>query len=290
MKHHTITDDLEKEIIQNYLSKPMSIGECATKFDLCKVTVSRILNRNNIKKYDKNILYSPNLNEDFFEIIDSEEKAYFLGLIITDGNVFDLKRQNGSMNINITQNDSDAYILEKFLQCVGSNRKVASDGRGCSQATVISKKMAEDLAQYGVFPNKTLFATLPLLDDELMPHLIRGILDGDGNITAHIITNKVTKKQKYLHAISFCGSRVLMNQLSDYISERLGITRKSVYTYSDRYLSEVKWANVLEMFELGMYLYSNATIFLDRKCEIFLDFLYHYDLVDYSELDLIEMD
>ena len=41
-----------------------------------------------IPKYTKPKLNNPNMKEHFFQDIDEEAKAYFLGLLISDGNVF----------------------------------------------------------------------------------------------------------------------------------------------------------------------------------------------------------
>lgn len=276
---YKITEELEHDVIQYYLKAPITIEKCGNKFDLCKPTIAKILDKYKIPRYEKTNIYNPNLIENYFENIDSEEKAYYLGFMITDGNVFKTKHKNGQYYVSITQDEKDDYILTRFLECVGSNRQLSHDGRGCCTASIASKKMAYDLSKYGILPNKTLISELPLIDEKYMRHMIRGILDGDGSVIAHHIKNKFTGVERYLYAISFCGSRVLMNQLSDYISETLCISRKLVYTYSDRNLSEVKWVNIFEMFELGMYLYSGATIFLHHKCDIFLDFLHHYNLV-----------
>ena len=38
-----------------------------------------------IPQYTKTQIFNPDIKEDYFENIDSQEKAYFLGLIISDG-------------------------------------------------------------------------------------------------------------------------------------------------------------------------------------------------------------
>ena len=69
-----------------------------------------------------------------------------------------------------------------------------------------------------------------------MSHLIRGILDGDGNIQA-----KLNKDNRFLHSISFCGSHKLMEDISNYCTNELQLNVKpQVYDYQDRELSEIK--------------------------------------------------
>jgi hypothetical protein len=53
-------------------------------------------------------------NEDYFEIIDTPEKAYFLGFIFADGCLIDNpKEYRYKLNIKIHSKDED--ILKKFI-------------------------------------------------------------------------------------------------------------------------------------------------------------------------------
>ena len=57
------------------------------------------------------------INEDYFDIIDTEEKAYLLGFLYADGNHFTKKNR-----ITIGLQEKDKHILEKFNELIGSNR------------------------------------------------------------------------------------------------------------------------------------------------------------------------
>ena len=274
MPRKIITNDLKEEIIRFYKSKPMGYKDIEKKYNLSTPTVIKILN--GIEKYSKSIIFNPELKEDFFESIDDEYKAYFIGLLISDGNVFidGNKKANRQASISITLDNNDKYILEDFKKIIKTNTKISSDGRGCCQIAVRSNKMYEDLSKYGIIPNKSFKTYLPKLNNEMMPHLIRGILDGDGCINSHLI-----KSGRFLHSISFCGSKQLMNDISDFLFENLKLkTKPKVYTYKDRNLSEISIRNINDMFIVGKYLYSNATIFLKRKYNKFNNFIEHYNL------------
>ena len=274
MHRKIITNDLKEEIIRFYKSKPMGYKDIEKKYNLSTPTVIKILN--GIEKYSKSIIFNPELKEDFFENIDDEYKAYFIGLLISDGNVFidGNKKANRQASISITLDNNDKYILEDFKKIIKTNTKISSDGRGCCQIAVRSNKMYEDLSKYGIIPNKSFKTYLPKLNNEMMPHLIRGILDGDGCINSHLI-----KSGRFLHSISFCGSKQLMNDISDFLFENLKLkTKPKVYTYKDRNLSEISIRNINDMFIVGKYLYSNATIFLKRKYNKFNNFIEHYNL------------
>ena len=181
MPSKIISENLKQDIINYYLSYPMTLSQVEKQFNLSHPTISKILK--DIPKYPKSKINNPELKERFFEMIDSEEKAYFLGLLIADGNVF--KDNTGRQaSISITLNLEDEYMLLKFKEVLNANTNIGYDNRGCGQIAVRSNLMAKDLKKYGVVPRKSLITYLPQVDDKYMNHLIRGILDGDGSIRA----------------------------------------------------------------------------------------------------------
>ena len=86
MASKIITEELKQEIIEFYKSHPMAMKTVCEKFNLSLPTVGKILK--DIPKYSKASIFNPELDEDFFSVINTEAKAYFLGLLISDGNVF----------------------------------------------------------------------------------------------------------------------------------------------------------------------------------------------------------
>ena len=272
MPRKVMTEELKQEIIKYYLSQPMTMKQVEDKYELSHPTITRILK--DVPKYTKAKLNNPNMKEHFFQEINEEAKAYFLGLLISDGNVF--KDNTGRQaSISITLDLKDEYMLEKFKEVLQANTSVGHDGRGCGQIAVRSNIMAEDLAKYGVVPRKSYNTYLPLISKEMMPHLIRGIFDGDGSIMAKPNPSN-DGHNRFLHSISFCGTHQLMEDISNYILENLGI-KTAVYDYKDRNLSELKIQNIDNIAKFGYWIYRNSTIFLNRKKDIFNDFLKHYN-------------
>jgi len=274
MPRKIITEELKQEIIKYYLSQPITMKQVEDKYKLSHPTVTKILK--NVPKPTKAKLNNPNLKEHFFQEIDNELNAYFLGLLISDGNVF--KDKTGRQaSISITLDLKDEYMLEKFKEILQANTSVGHDGRGSGQIAVRSNIMAEDLAKYGVVPRKSYDTYLPKISNEMMPHLIRGIFDGDGSIMAKP-SQKNDGHNRFLHSISFCGTHRLMEEISNYIFEHLNLKQKpAVYDYKDRQLSELKIQNVKDIKTFGDWLYNNSTIYLNRKKDIYDIFLKHYN-------------
>lgn len=272
----TITRTTEQDIVNYYTLNPTTIEVTANKFSLSSPTIIKILNKYNIERYKKAQIFNPNMNEDYFENIDTQNKAYFLGLIIADGNVFkeDNNKSNRQSSISITLQDSDNYILSKFKEEIFVNTSVASDGRGASTISVRSNKMADDLLKYNIMERKSFSTSLPNIDDNLMKHLIRGILDGDGSVQGR----QTDIKNRYKHSVGFCGAKLLMTQIRDYLVGKLNLTNVSVYTYKNRELSMVTWSAVKDMKLLYHYLYDDAETYLIRKKEKFDSIMNHYNM------------
>lgn len=271
MASKIITEELKQEIIKFYKSRPMAMKAVCEKFSLSSPTVGKILK--DIPKYSKASIFNPELDEKFFSVIDTEEKAYFLGLLISDGNVF----QDGTgrqSSISITLDSKDEYMLKKFRDALCANTSIAHDGRGCSQVAIRSDKMAQDLSQYGVVPRKSKLTYLPTnISKDMYPHLIRGIFDGDGSIQAH------AHGTRFLHSVSFCGTHKLMQGIVDYLKENLELTgAPSVYDYQHKDLSEFKLQRIQDIHTFGEWMYKDATVFLERKRRVYLEFKEYYNL------------
>lgn len=136
----------------------------------------------------ENRMYSCNFN--YFETIDTENKAYVLGLTAADGNVY--KRDGHQGQLRISLKSSDAEILEDVLLDMESNNPVTLykrklDNREYASLVIVSDKIFSDLGNLGIYPNKTwdisienILANIP---ERYHSDFLRGYVDGDGTIT-----------------------------------------------------------------------------------------------------------
>lgn len=272
-----ITKEIEENIINFYNSCPMTIKSLGDNFNLSSPTIIKILDKYNVKRYEKHILYNPKINENYFSEIDDENKAYFTGLILTDGNIFKDENDIGRQaSISITLKDSDSYLLKKFKDELKINTSIIQDKRGTSTIAVRSNNIAKDLLKYGITPRKSFNSSLPKIDDSYMSHLIRGILDGDGSVQA----KQTNIRNRYRHNVGFCGTKLLMEQIKDYLIKILDIKDVSIYTYKEKSLSMVTWNSVEDIFKIYKYLYNNdPDTYMIRKKSKFEGILTHYQLI-----------
>ena len=276
-----LTEEKIQEIREYYLKKPITLEKMSRIFGFCTPTIRKALGPG-IKIYDKNRIYNPNLDEDFFQEIDNEYKAYFLGLIIADGNVYDPNdtshstRHPGSKWVSITLHDYDQYMLGIFKHIIKLSSNVASDGRGSSYVAVRSTKMANDLQKYGIVQRKSFITKFPFnVSPDMYRHIIRGIIDGDGSIDAF----QTNVRNKFRHRITCCGTHRLMQEMIDVIvnGAELDFTPK-VYDYKNKLLSEFRVTSINDMYKLGKWMYMDCHVFLERKYETFQKFVRHYGM------------
>jgi hypothetical protein len=163
----------------------LSYNLLSEKYNICTWSIGNVLRKNNIKSRIRKY----NCNEDYFEKIDTNEKAYWLGLLFADGYVRKRKQCNGRHKqggiVGISLKSGDEYLLEKLIIDLESTYKLTKqikDGFLSYKLEVNSSKMANDLINLGCVPNKSLILMPPNLSDKFVPHFIRGYFDGDGSI------------------------------------------------------------------------------------------------------------
>lgn len=245
----------EKEIIDLYLNKKLSQKEIANKYSCCTETIHKILIRNNIE-----IKTQPRKNKEqinnFFEKIDTEEKAYFLGFLFADGCVY--KNQ-----ISLEIHNRDRYLLEKFKEILQLNSKISYRKRDNTEVCCIrisSEKMCKDLNQYGIVQNKTYITKhLPHISIEFLPHFLRGLIDGDGWISID--------KNKNYHIGFVSYSQSICEDFQKYCNLLIKNKNKSKITLKDKnghsYCCQIQGKESTK--QLATVLYKDNNICLSRK-------------------------
>ena len=258
-----ISVEKEQEIIKYYKSRPMTFDELVKKFDISIPTIIKIFNKYHVVRYTKSRLYSPNLVEDYFNTIDSQLKAYFLGLIITDGCIYSKNGRTPSVSLTLQKND--AYLIDRFIKEIHSNKVVTTDGRGCCEVAINSSKMVSDLHKYGVQERKSLQAIFPSnLPIDYYPSLLRGIIDGDGSISFY------ARKGRKCHtkAIRLCsGNEKFLLDIVGFLHRVVDIDPINVYRDKEN-LWSIAYRKTASLLKLIDYLYSGAEIYMKRKKEL----------------------
>ena len=238
-------------IIKKYKSG-VSTSVIAEECNVCGHTITNVLEKYGIRR--DNIYHNFKLDNDYWSKIDTYDKAYFLGFLITDGNIY-------KNRVALQLNEKDINILKIFSEKTGNTNSIRVDKRNMAEWSLKRKKWVKDLSQYGVIPRKTDTAYMPIIDDIMMPHLLRGIIDGDGWIS--------TKS----HQIGLCGTEKLVTQVRDFLVKKLEVYNVKVIHCSEK-VWQITWASIKDIKIIGNYLYENKQdCFLERKFNNYMDII-----------------
>lgn len=235
---------LDEDSVINSYKSGQTCREIAENFNVSVKTICNTLEKNGIDR--DNIYHNISLINDYWENIDTYDKAYFLGFLITDGNVF-------GNDVRLQLSSKDEYILKIFSNKTNNSNQIIKDKRGFSAFSTKRKSWVNDLSKYGVIPNKTRTVFLPRIDENLMSHLLREIFDGDGWITFKS------------HTIGLCGNEILTTQVRDYLVSKLGVFNVKVVKNNDN-LWSVSWSSKRDIRLIGEFLYRDKKdCYLTRK-------------------------
>lgn len=195
-------------------------------------------------------------NDSFFESINTEDKAYWLGVLFADGNTS--LNNCGTGVVRLSSKDKD--WVENFLKSVSSTNTVHKEihkkyNKEIWKAMITSHKMFNDLCNLGCVPNKSLVLKFPKIKNELVPHFIRGYFDGDGTVGIYKYLSK--SNSVTLRSGIASGSKEFLEELIKYIPiKNKNIKHHDLYTVS---------FSVKDSLSFYDYVYKDATIFLERK-------------------------
>lgn len=182
-----IFDDNDVLNIINMYNKGSSLQKIGDLYGCSKAVIKRVLTENNIEtRDDSHKIRHFTLNENYFDVIDTGNKAYCLGLLYADGyNCID----RDLVKIELQASDKD--ILDKINKELGSDRdlkysnksSVNPNWQDTYRLSIYNKHMSQMLARHGMVQAKSLILTFPQwLDNKLIPMFILGFMDGDGHI------------------------------------------------------------------------------------------------------------
>lgn len=263
-----MTTKEKEELVINYYSKGFSAKKVSLHAQCNVKTVRAILLRRGIKLRnlsEASMKYT--CNDSFFSNIDNEIKAYWLGALYADGNIS--KRASKSGQIFLTSSDEDWVV--NFMKDIESTNKPRKEfhkkyNTYVWKAQITSSQMFNDLNTLGCTPTKSKTITFPRIHDGLIHHFIRGYFDGDG--TVGIYTNLKSNDWKVLKSGICSGSELFIKQLL----EKLPVKNKSIYhncVYTTKF-------SLNDSLALCNYMYKNANVYLERKKQIFDNYLLNY--------------
>lgn len=234
-------------------------------------------------------------NRNKFDVIDTEEKAYWLGFLWCDAYVgYRLRGERGeeySFKLDLATYDSSH--LEKLKQFLESTHPIKTyrsnsfngDDSYVSRFYICNKHFGKTLYnEYGLRANRSEFSKYKhKIPKHLFKHFIRGCLDADGSLViSNVELYKHTpSKNRTLEtiklAVNFSTYEEIVNEINMFLHDE-GITKSIVKTskrHEDRdgYCVCLKYCGNNQCKQIVEYLYEDATIYLDRKYNKYKEFM-----------------
>ena len=217
------------------------------------------------------------LNEKYFDIIDSEEKAYWLGLLYADGCVYSKDKR---YYIVLELKYDDKEHIKKFMKAIEAEHPIyetIKNGKKYVSVRIGSKYMFNSLCNLGCIPNKTLTLEFPdegKVSKELIRHFMRGYFDGDGCLS---LSNGFRKrpelknpsKKKYPYKLWFFKVLGTKEFLEQYAVE-LGVKCNKLHCNAvGKNNYNLKYGGAPKVHKWASFLYKDSSIYLNRKYNIY---------------------
>lgn len=243
---------LEDELSMNKIAKLNNCSVCKVQKFLEKFNMTRSMTEAKTVQ-GKDVLKNAN----YFYDIDTEEKAYWLGFIMADGNINE-ERFRLKIDLNIQDSEHLQKLANKFDKKVKEFSRI--DSRNNKEYygvkfEINNKYFVNGLLKQGVTSKKSYtldtntFSNIP---NDLKRHFIRGYFDGDGTTDGR--------------RISFVScSKEFLITIGNFINKELNILDYT--TYEKETYSVIAWYKKENVDKFKNYFYNNATIYLQRKLD-----------------------
>lgn len=250
------------EDIKDKYKNNWTLTEIGNFYKVSSSPIKRILLENNISIRHTTPKY--HADYDVFEVINTPEKAYWLGFIAADGCNYS-REHNATITIRLNQKDKEH--LEKFRDFCKSNAKIkeyttsegfSNNSKMCKIA-LNSKKMSQDLTDKGVVPNKSLILKPPRIEAEFYKPYILGYFDGDGSIYK---TNQYNN-----YSISLMGTKETLDWVKEILNWETTLKKRNPNNNNNNYY--IMCGGTQKPYGILKQLYDSCEIHLDRKYEIY---------------------
>ena len=201
-----------------------------------------------------------------FDVIDTEEKAYWLGFMYADGYV-----SKDRKTVELSLMGADVEHLQKFATFLHHRDGVRIgtskyNGKTFSRCRLIltNSHFNEALVKLGCIPNKSLILKFPDItifsSEELIRHFIRGYVDGDGHVGI---------SQNDYSRFEIIGTLEFLDGIKHYFPN---LFTMAYYKNKRKINTNTYFLSITgkKAAEFGDILYKDASIYLQRKYDKFI--------------------
>lgn len=270
-KQRRLSHEEKSKLFAMFKTGKYSGNQLVNYFPISQVAINNLLRRNGYAaKSPSELKRKYPIQEDFFDKIDTQEKAYILGLLYADG-----WNQTERNVIGIGLKESDKEILDKITSLIQPTKPLGyykknklkrgfENSQNEYRLVIANKHISERLVELGCGKAKThnlIFPTEEQVPSHLIRHFVRGYFDGDGSVSGD--------KQKQF---CFVGTIDFLLPLQQILVKELNFSKTKLdrrHKDIDNNIRSLRYCGVNQCITFRDWLYKDATIYLERKKNIF---------------------
>lgn len=262
MKQRRLSHIEKTELFTKYETGKYTGSDLAEYYNISSVAVNALLRRNGYKaKSQSELQRKYNIDETFFDVINTEEKAYFLGFLYADG-----YNNTDRNSVALSLKEDDKEILEILNNLLQPNKPLqyveikTTNSTNQYRLVIANKHISQKLVKLGCDKAKTyslMFPSEEQVPKHLVRHFVRGYFDGDGWVGKKAIS--------IVSTLNFC------NSLAEILNQELNVNSYIRPRHPER-------KNNIRMLELSkkaarkflIWIYKDSNIHLQRKYDRYL--------------------
>lgn len=271
-----IFSDKQKDLVVKLYNECGSAPKVGRAFCVGNHVIERILKERGVERTGAGRrLYQ--INEHYFDEIDTPNKAYVLGFLYADGSNVKSKR---TISMSLEERDKD--ILERIRNEIGSERPLefidysnkhdfGYTYKNQYRLLLFSAHMCNVLESIGMVPNKSLIADFPILPSELIRHFVRGLFDGDGSVYRCQYKNR----NSYQHTLTITSTLLLCEKLVNVVENVLDINCHIYDASNHNGITKVFTISGKNQIKKFMdWIYDDSGLKLQRKYDRYIQYFY----------------
>lgn len=261
--------------IKDYINSDTGLRASAIKYNIGAQTLKAHLITLGLYDSNRKGKKEKSYNEHYFDCIDTEEKAYWLGFIFADGYIYssplDQTKKRIDWNFELCAKGDDKEHMEKFAKAIGYNKELTitkADKNGHTRCRVClsSEILWKQLNSLGCTPRKSLTLKFPdesiFKSKDLIRHFIRGYFDGDGCIS-------YGNKEHTIPTYQILGTKEFLEAIMKYLNIKETLFHNH---YEEDNLTMYIRSSGRKAIQLFHKLYDNCSLYLKRKYDRFIYF------------------
>lgn len=269
-KQRRLSHQEKSELFKMYETGKYIGVDLAKIFNISSVATNALLRRHGYKaKTQSELQRKYSINETFFDIIDTQEKAYVLGLLYADG-----YNNTDRNSVSLGLKETDREVLDKITALIQPSKPLqyvnVSETKGFENSqnqyrlVIANKHISQRLVELGCVKAKTHNLTFPTeeqVPSHLIRHFIRGYFDGDGSVS-----NNNRLQMDIVGTISF------LEKIQEIIESELDVKKSKLNKRHKKSKNEIRALQIrgkYQCLKFKEFMYDNATIYLKRKYNIF---------------------